>query len=95
MSEKTLADTLATRETVYVNCGHPMCCKSTRLDIQALIDRLGPDHGSMHRDLVGIFGCAKCKAEGRDRARLASDAKAWFLAAGGISSPSGPWRHRP
>jgi hypothetical protein len=56
MPQKTLADTLAARETMYVNCGHPMCCKSTKLDIQALIDRLGPDHGSMHQDLVGVFG---------------------------------------
>ncbi|TPN57583.1 hypothetical protein FJ976_02795 [Mesorhizobium sp. B1-1-9] len=66
MPQKTLADTLADRETVYVNCGHPMCCKSTRLDIAALIDRLGPDHGSMHQDLVGLFVCADCKAAGRD-----------------------------
>lgn len=27
---KTLADTLAARETVYVNCGHAMCGKSTK-----------------------------------------------------------------
>ena len=67
MPQKTLADTLAARETLYVNCGHPKCCKSTKLDIQALIDRLGPDHGSMHQDLVGLFGCSKCKAEGRER----------------------------
>ncbi|TIL80201.1 MAG: hypothetical protein E5Y81_07390 [Mesorhizobium sp.] len=33
---------------------------------QALIDRHGSDHGSMHQDLVGLFGCSKCKAEGRD-----------------------------
>ncbi|TIL64478.1 hypothetical protein [Mesorhizobium sp.] len=47
MPKKTLADTLAARETIYVNCAHPMCCKSTKLDIQALIDRLGRDHGSI------------------------------------------------
>ena len=64
---KTLADTLAARETMYVNCEHPMCCKSTKLDIQALIDKLGPHHGSMHWDLVGLFGCLDCKAAGRDR----------------------------
>ncbi|MER8530034.1 hypothetical protein [Mesorhizobium sp. M1272] len=63
---KALADTLAARETVYVNCGHPMCCKSTKLD-EALIDKLGPDHGSMHQDLVGLFSCSHCKATGRDR----------------------------
>lgn len=67
MPTKTLADTLAARESLYVNCGHPMCCKSTKLDIQALIHRLGPDHGSMHDDLVGVFVCSSCKAAGRDR----------------------------
>jgi hypothetical protein len=25
-----------------------VCCKSTKLDVQGLINRLGPDHGSMH-----------------------------------------------
>lgn len=67
MTRKTLADTLSARETIYVNCAHPMCCKSTKLDIQALIDRLGHDHGSMHDDLVGLFVCSNCKAAGRDR----------------------------
>lgn len=64
---KTLADTLAARERVFVNCSHPMCCRSTKLDIQSLIDRLGPDHGSMHDDLVGLFKCSRCEAAGRDR----------------------------
>ncbi|MFD2055542.1 hypothetical protein ACFSQT_21495 [Mesorhizobium calcicola] len=67
MPEKTLANRLVTTKPVYVNCGHPMCGKSTKLDIAALIDGLGPDHGSMHQDLVGVFGCAKCEVTGRDR----------------------------
>ncbi|MBA1144767.1 hypothetical protein [Mesorhizobium neociceri] len=67
MPQKTLADTLADRESIYVNCGHPICAKSTKLDIQALIERLGPHHGSMHWDLVGLFACSTCKAAGRDR----------------------------
>ncbi|MER9403694.1 hypothetical protein NKI36_06480 [Mesorhizobium caraganae] len=67
MPQKTLADILAARESVYVNCAHPVCCKSTKLDVQALIDRLGPDHGSMHQDLVGLFACSDCKAANRDR----------------------------
>ncbi|TIM13646.1 MAG: hypothetical protein E5Y67_16220 [Mesorhizobium sp.] len=70
MPRKTLADTLAARETLYVNCGHPMCCKSTKLDIQALIDRLGRDHGSMHDELAGLFVCSSCKASGRDRRQV-------------------------
>ena len=61
---KTLADTLAARERMYVNCGHPACCKMTKLDIQALIDRLGPDHGSIHWDLVGLFGCSETDFRG-------------------------------
>lgn len=67
MPQKTLADTLSARETLYVNCAHPVCCKSTKLDVQALIDRLGADHGSMHQDLVGLFGGSNCMAAGRDR----------------------------
>ncbi|TIL56054.1 MAG: hypothetical protein E5Y79_31545 [Mesorhizobium sp.] len=70
MPKKTLADTLAARDTIYVNCAHPMCCKSRKLDIQALIDRLGRDHGSMHDDLVGLFICSNCKAAGRDRRQV-------------------------
>ncbi|RWP38936.1 MAG: hypothetical protein EOR04_25565 [Mesorhizobium sp.] len=76
MPKKTLADTLAARETIYVNCAHPMCCKSTKLDIQALIDRLGRDHGSMHDDLVGLFICSNCKAAGRDRRQVFFTTKA-------------------
>jgi len=66
----TLANTLAARESIYVNSGHPMCCKSTKLDIHALIDWLGPNHGSMHQDRIGLFGCSDCKTEGRDRRRV-------------------------
>ncbi|QKC83956.1 hypothetical protein [Mesorhizobium sp. NZP2077] len=67
MPQKTLAETLAARETVYVHCGHPVCSKSAQVDIQALIDKLGPDHGAMHWDLVGLFACSDCKVAGRDR----------------------------
>jgi hypothetical protein len=67
MPLKTLADTLAARERVYVTCGHPVCCKSAQVDIPALIDKLGPDHGAMHQDLVGLFVCSHCKVAGRDR----------------------------
>ncbi|RWO58751.1 hypothetical protein [Mesorhizobium sp.] len=73
MPKKTLADTLAARDT---NCAHPMCCKSRKLDIQALIDRLGRDHGSMHDDLVGLFICSNCKAAGRDRRQVFFTTKA-------------------
>ena len=72
----TLANTLAAHESIYVNSGHPMCCKSTKLDIQALIDRLGPNHGSMHQDLVG---CSAARIA-RLRAGIAGGCfSRWFL----------------
>jgi len=64
---ETLAHTLAARESVYVDCSHSMCCRSAKLDIQALTGRLEPGHRSMHQDLVGLFVCSHCKAAGRDR----------------------------
>jgi hypothetical protein len=54
-------------ETLYVNCSHPSCCRSTRLDVQTLVARLGAAHGSMHWDLCNLFRCWACDAAGRDR----------------------------
>ena len=34
---------------------------------QALIDRLGADHGSMHWGLVGLFVCSDCKSANHNR----------------------------
>lgn len=46
-----------------VNCS--TCNKHTMLDMDALIDRLGEDHGCMHWDLVRHFYCRDCRAAGR------------------------------
>ncbi|MCZ8548636.1 hypothetical protein OOJ09_31135 [Mesorhizobium qingshengii] len=35
--------TVAANESLVITCGHPACYRSTMLDIQALIDRLGPE----------------------------------------------------
>lgn len=67
MPEKTLADAHAANESLCVNCGHPVCCRSTMLDVRALADRLGADHGAMHHDLVRLFRCQACTDAGRDR----------------------------
>ncbi|TIL43578.1 MAG: hypothetical protein E5Y86_21060 [Mesorhizobium sp.] len=39
---------------------------------QALIDRLESDHGSMHHDLVGLFGCSNAKPKAATAARCSS-----------------------
>jgi hypothetical protein len=61
----TIADVIAAGDTIYANCSDPRCFASTRLDLQALAARLGPDHGAMHDDLTPLLRCAQCKAEGR------------------------------
>ena len=64
---KTLADVIAENETLYVNCSHTLCWRTVKLDVHALADSLGADHGAMHDDLVKLFRCTKCYAEGRDQ----------------------------
>ncbi|MER8845951.1 hypothetical protein [Mesorhizobium australicum] len=67
MPEKTIADAMLEGERFYVNCGHPMCGHSHKIDLKALGARLGLDHGAMHNDLVKVFRCERCNAAGRDR----------------------------
>ncbi|TGP52676.1 hypothetical protein EN828_12335 [Mesorhizobium sp. M2D.F.Ca.ET.185.01.1.1] len=38
--------------------------------VQELVKRLGPDHGSMHWDLVKVIFCHECRAAGRDDRNL-------------------------
>ncbi|MER9171216.1 hypothetical protein NKI12_28600 [Mesorhizobium australicum] len=66
MPEKTIADAIREGERFYVNCGHPMCGHSHRIDLEVLAGRLGLDHGAMYSDLVKVFRCERCKAAGRD-----------------------------
>lgn len=53
---KTLADTLAVRESLYVNCLSPNVRQIGQARYSGPQDRLGPDHGSMPQDLIGLFG---------------------------------------
>lgn len=41
-------------------CHNPACNHHQRLDMIALREKLGPDHGSMHDDLVPLLYCSKC-----------------------------------
>lgn len=64
---RTIADAIAERERFFVNCGHPACCHSVTLDLEALAERLGHNHGAMHDDLVQLFTCTKCGSASRER----------------------------
>ena len=35
------------------------------VNLDMLIEKLGPDHGAMHHDLVDKFTCSVCPVEGR------------------------------
>jgi hypothetical protein len=79
---RTIRDMIEAGESLWVTCHNPLCGKSAELDVAALADRLGPDHGAMHDDLVTKFRCSKCGGKRigftyipayrrRDRARMA------------------------
>ena len=61
----TLGKMRATGDGLSIHCNTYLCHKHTVLDLDALIARLGEDHGCMHDDLVGLFFCADCRAAGR------------------------------
>lgn len=67
MSGVTLSDVLAANQTLYVNCGHPACMNSKKIDVRALADQLGESHGAMHVDLKHLFRCSRCEERGLDR----------------------------
>lgn len=53
-----------------MNSGQPLCLSSTLLDVKALADRLGSEHGAMHDGLVRLSMCTRCEAEGSERRRV-------------------------
>lgn len=44
-------------------CHNPRCNHSAGLDLLALRDKLGPDHGSLHDDLAPLLVCSRCKGK--------------------------------
>lgn len=45
---------------IRVICHGPQCTNDQSLDLKALAERLGPNHGAMHVDLADKFRCSKC-----------------------------------
>jgi hypothetical protein len=48
-----------------VHCKTYDCRRRRDIDLDALIVRLGEDHGCMHWDLIKVFYCPACRAAGR------------------------------
>lgn len=67
MSGKTIQDAINSGDSIWAWCYRTLCGHGTRLDLLALRDRLGPDHGVMHDDLAPKLRCTKCNGvRGRD-----------------------------
>lgn len=57
---RTLADVVAEDAELSVWCEGMQCSHGGKVDLAALVARLGPDHGAMHDDLFRLFSCSKC-----------------------------------
>lgn len=58
MSNETIQGAIDLGETIRAHCN--TCQHHAVLDLIALRDRLGPDHGALHRDLAPLLRCSAC-----------------------------------
>lgn len=68
--------------TITAWCHNSACAHHAKLDLLALRDKLGPDHGALHDDLVPLLRCSKCG--GKKLGLIASTAESHRAA------PAGP-----
>lgn len=57
---RTIQDAIDAGERLEAWCHSPRCGHHAYLDLIKLREKLGPDHGAMHDDLVYKLRCAKC-----------------------------------
>lgn len=63
-TEYTLGKKLAAGTGLSVDC--MTCRRHAVIDVAEFVRRLGPDHGSMHWDLIQVLYCHECRTAGRD-----------------------------
>jgi hypothetical protein len=68
-SNATIQGKIDMRQGLIALCNS--CRHNAKLDMLALRDRLGPDHGSMHDDLVPLLRCHACG--GKDISLIVTD----------------------
>lgn len=57
----TIQECIDRGERIFAHCNEPTCYSPGReLDLHALKAKLGPDHGTMHWDLVPLLRCSVC-----------------------------------
>ena len=60
MRGETIQTFIDSGDKLRVYCHASHCSHHAELDMLRLRDTLGPDHGSMHDDLVPLLRCSKC-----------------------------------
>lgn len=60
MKGHTIQQRIDLGDTIHVYCHNSHCHHNAALDLLALRDKLGPDHGAMRDDLVPKLRCSKC-----------------------------------
>lgn len=63
MPKQTIQQFLDSGDTYSIWCHNPRCGHHAKLDMEKLRDRLGPDHGSLHDDIIHMFRCSKCQGK--------------------------------
>ncbi|WP_394890476.1 hypothetical protein ACG873_03580 [Mesorhizobium sp. AaZ16] len=57
---ETIQSFIDSGDTLTAYCHNSRCHHRQVLEMTKLRDRLGPDHGAMHDDLVPLLVCSKC-----------------------------------
>ncbi len=60
MGKQTIQSMIDEGYKLHAYCHNPRCQHNQKLDLEKLKERLGPDHGTMHDDLVPKMRCSKC-----------------------------------
>jgi hypothetical protein len=60
MKGHTIQNRIDEGERISVWCHNSRCHHGSKLDLMKLRDKLGPDHGAMHDDLVPKLRCSVC-----------------------------------
>lgn len=57
---ETIQHFIDSGDSIEIYCHNPKCRHHATLDMLKLRDRLGPDHGCLHDDIIHLFRCSKC-----------------------------------
>lgn len=75
MERETIQHFIDLGHRLEIYCHNPRCGHHATVDMLKLRDRLGPDHGCLHDDIIHLFRCSKCGGKELGMIRRADIAK--------------------